>query len=137
VVDVQSQRDDRNIAIQKVGVKGVKYPVIVLDRANGTQHVNATISMYVNLPHRFKGTHMSRFLEILNKYRGQINIRTFQTILTTIREKLDGESAYMEIEFPYFVEKRRLPSPAPGASWNTIVPSSAKTAGIVPTFSCP
>jgi GTP cyclohydrolase I len=106
VVDVQSQRDDRNIAIQKVGVKGVKYPVIVLDRTNGTQHVNATINMYVNLPHRFKGTHMSRFLEILNKYRGQINIRTFQTILTTIREKLDGESAYMEIEFPYFVEKK-------------------------------
>jgi GTP cyclohydrolase IB len=106
VVDVQSQQDYRNIAIQKVGVKGVKYPVIVLDRANGTQHVNATINMYVNLPHRFKGTHMSRFLEILNKYRGQINIKTFQTILTTIREKLDGESAYMEIEFPYFVEKK-------------------------------
>ncbi|OPL16771.1 MAG: GTP cyclohydrolase FolE2 [delta proteobacterium MLS_D] len=106
MVDVQSQQDYRNIAIQKVGVKGVKYPVIVLDRANGTQHVNATINMYVNLPHRFKGTHMSRFLEILNKYRGQINIKTFQTILTTIREKLDGESAYMEIEFPYFVEKK-------------------------------
>ncbi len=106
MVDVQSQRDFRNIDIQKVGVKGVKYPVIVLDREKDIQHVNATVNMYVNLPHRFKGTHMSRFVEILNKYRGEINIRTFQTILTTIRKKLDGESAYMEIHFPYFVEKR-------------------------------
>ncbi len=106
MVDVQNLRDHRNIAIQKVGVKGVKYPVIVLDRANGTQHVNATVNMYVNLPHRFKGTHMSRFVEILNRYRGEINIRTFKTILTAIREKLAGESAYMEIHFPYFVEKK-------------------------------
>jgi len=106
VVDVQSRRDHRKIDIQKVGVKGVKYPVIVLDKKRGTQHVNATVNMYVNLPHRFRGTHMSRFLEILNKYHGEINIRTFQTIIRTIRERLAGESAYMEIEFPYFVEKK-------------------------------
>ena len=62
--------------------------------------------MYVNLPHRFKGTHMSRFVEILNRYRGEVNIRTFRSILSTIREKLNAESANMEIEFPYFIEKR-------------------------------
>jgi GTP cyclohydrolase I len=81
MLDVQNQRDHRNINIRKVGVKGIKYPITVLDRANGTQPVNATINMYVNLPHRFKGTHMSRFVEILNEFRGRINIQTFQRIL--------------------------------------------------------
>ncbi|MCK9275287.1 MAG: GTP cyclohydrolase FolE2 [Syntrophales bacterium] len=106
MVDVQNQEDVRNINIQKVGVKGIKYPIIVLDKKKGTQHVNAEVNMYVNLPHRFKGTHMSRFVEILNKYRGEINIRTFRSILSTIRDKLNAESAHMEIEFPYFIEKK-------------------------------
>lgn len=105
MIDVQNRRDDRNLDIKKVGVKGIHYPAIVLDRANGVQHVNATINMYVNLPHHFKGTHMSRFVEILNEYRGQINIKTFRVILANMREKLDAKSAHMEIEFPYFVEK--------------------------------
>lgn len=112
MVDIQSQKDDRNIDIQKVGVKGIKYPIIVLDKLNGTQHVNATVNMYVDLPHHFKGTHMSRFIEILNDHRGQINIKTFQQILEEMREKLDAESAHMEIEFPYFIEKE---APVSGA----------------------
>ena len=112
MVDIQSLRDDRNLEIQKVGVKGIKYPVIVLDKTNGTQHVNATINMYVNLPHHFKGTHMSRFVEILNDYRGQINIKNFNQILEKMREKLDAKSAHMEIEFPYFIEKQ---APVSGA----------------------
>jgi GTP cyclohydrolase I len=112
MVDVQNLADDRNINIKKVGIKGVKYPIIVLDRANGVQHVNATINMYVNLPHHFKGTHMSRFVEILNEYRGRINIKTFREILEQVKEKLDAESAHMEIEFPYFIEKS---APASGA----------------------
>jgi GTP cyclohydrolase I len=106
VVDVQNLRDNRNIDIQKVGVKGIKYPIIVLDMSNGTQHVNATINMYVNLPHHFKGTHMSRFVEILNDYRGEVNIRTFRRILQQMRERLNAESAHIEIDFPYFIEKR-------------------------------
>ncbi len=61
--------------------------------------------MYVNLPHHFKGTHMSRFVEILNEYRGQVNIKTLQIILEKVREKLRAESAHMEIDFPYFMEK--------------------------------
>lgn len=105
MIDIQNEKDTRNIDIQKVGVKGIKYPIIVLDRVHGTQPVNATISMYVNLPHHFKGTHMSRFIEILNEFRGQINIRTFHTILAKMREKLHAESAQMEISFPYFIEK--------------------------------
>ena len=105
MIDVQSRRDRRKIDIKKVGVKGIQYPVIVQDRANGIQHVNATVSMYVNLPHQFKGTHMSRFIEILNEYRGQISIRSFEKILLKMREKLNAKSAHMEIEFPYFIEK--------------------------------
>lgn len=105
MIDIQNQKDNRNIDIQKVGVKGIKYPIVVLDRANGTQHVNATINIYVNLPHHFKGTHMSRFVEILNEFRGQINIKTLNKILQKIRKKLHAESAHIEIEFPYFVEK--------------------------------
>ena len=106
MVDVQNQRDYRNIDINKVGVKGIKYPIIVLDKMNDTQHVNAAINMYVNLPHNFKGTHMSRFIEILNEYRGGINIKTFQHILDKMRERLDAKSAHIEIRFPYFIEKK-------------------------------
>jgi len=105
MIDIQNQKDDRHINIKKVGVKGIKYPITVLDRVQGVQQVNATINMYVNLPHHFKGTHMSRFVEILNKYRGQVNIKTLQLILEKVREKLRAESAHMEVHFSYFVEK--------------------------------
>jgi GTP cyclohydrolase I len=105
MIDIQNLKDERNINIKKVGVKGLKYPITVLDRARGTQPVNATINMYVNLLHRFKGTHMSRFVEVLNEIREQVNIRTFHSILEKIRAKLHAESAHIEIEFPYFIEK--------------------------------
>jgi GTP cyclohydrolase I len=105
MIDIQNQHDHRNIDIKKVGVKGIKYPIVVLDRTEGTQPVNATINIYVDLPHHFKGTHMSRFVEILNEFRGKINIKTFHTILEKIRDKLHAKSAHMEIEFPYFIEK--------------------------------
>ncbi len=105
MIDIQNQKDFRKIDIKKVGVKNIKYPIIVLDRTRGTQPVNATINMYVNLPHHFKGTHMSRFVEVLNDFRGQVNIKTFQTILGKMRQKLRAQSAHMEIEFPYFLKK--------------------------------
>ncbi len=105
MIDIQNLKDERNIYIKKVGVKGLKYPIVVLDRAHGTQPVNATINMYVSLLHNFKGTHMSRFVEVLNDIREQVNIRTFNSILEKIRTKLHAESAHIEIEFPYFIEK--------------------------------
>ncbi len=106
MIDIQSQKDYRNIPIWKVGVKGIKYPITVLDRAHGTQSVNAAIDMYVNLPHHFKGTHMSRFVEVLNDHRGQINVRTFPEILEKLKEKLEAESAHIDLSFAYFVEKQ-------------------------------
>jgi len=105
MVDVQNRRDHRNIDINKAGVKSIKYPITVLDKKNKTQHTIATINMYVDLPYHFKGTHMSRFVEILNHYRQGINIKNLSTILEEMKKRLNAKSAHLEIEFPYFIEK--------------------------------
>jgi len=103
--DIQSQPDFRRIHIRKVGVKNISYPITVLDKANKTQKTVATFNMYVDLPHRFKGTHMSRFIEILNRFHGEINLRNFHSILSEMKGKLQAEEAHIEIEFPYFLKK--------------------------------
>jgi len=103
--DTQSRKDHRKIDINKVGVKGIRYPIVVLDKKNKIQHTVGTINMYVSLPHHFKGTHMSRFIEILNKYRHGISTRNITEILVKMKEKLKSESAHIEIEFPFFIEK--------------------------------
>jgi len=112
MIDIQSQMDHRRVEINKVGVKNIEYPITVLDKRNKVQHTVGKVNMYVNLPQHFKGTHMSRFIEILNEYRGTINIKAISTILDKMKEKLNAESAYMEVEFPYFIEKR---APVSGA----------------------
>jgi GTP cyclohydrolase I len=104
--DIQSQRDHRRINIKKVGVKNITYPITVLDKAREHQHTVATVNMYVNLPHHFKGTHMSRFIEILNRFHGEINPKNFSLILEEMKDKLQAEEAHMEIEFPYFLKKK-------------------------------
>jgi len=76
--DIQSQLDHRRINIKKVGVKDITYPIMLLDKAKKLQRTVANFNMYVNLPHRFKGTHMSRFVEILNQYHGEIDIKNFR-----------------------------------------------------------
>ena len=103
--DIQSQLDHRRINIQKVGVKDITYPVMVLDKAKRLQRTVANFNMYVNLPHRFKGTHMSRFIEILNQFHGQFDIKNLRLILEEMKYRLDAESAHLEIEFPYFVKQ--------------------------------
>jgi len=103
--DVQIQKDDWNIEINKVGVKHIRYPVTVLDKAKGVQHTVANVNMYVDLPHRFKGTHMSRFVEILNRYKGDISMRNCSKILEEMKLKLRAKTAHLEVEFPYFIEK--------------------------------
>ena len=106
MIDIQNQTDHRHVEINKVGVKNIEYPITVLDKRNKVQHTVGKVNMYVNLPQHFKGTHMSRFIEILNEYRGTINIKAIAKILNKMKEKLNAESAYMEVEFPYFIEKR-------------------------------
>jgi len=114
MIDTQNQRDHRRVEINKVGVKNIQYPITVLDKRNKIQHTVGRVNMYVNLPQHFKGTHMSRFIEILNEYRGTINIKAISTILDKMKEKLNAESAYLEVEFPYFIEKRAPISGAKG-----------------------
>jgi len=103
--DIQNLRDDRRINIRKVGVKTISYPVTVLDRSRRVQHTVATVNMYVNLPHHFKGTHMSRFVEILNRFHGNFNLRAFHSILEEMKNRLEAEAAHLEIEFPYFLQQ--------------------------------
>jgi GTP cyclohydrolase I len=110
--DVQNFHDDRGIPIDEAGVAELRYPIVVLDRKRGTQHTVARISMSVNLPHHFKGTHMSRFIEVLNKHRGEVTIRTLPTVLNELRERLHAECARVEVTFPYFLERA---APASGA----------------------
>lgn len=112
--DIQNQPDYRQIEIQNVGVKDIKYPITVRDKIYGFQHTVATFNMYVNLPHRFKGTHMSRFIEILNEYRQGIDLRNITEILRKMKSTLNAESAHVEIEFPYFIEKEAPISGAKG-----------------------
>jgi GTP cyclohydrolase I len=114
MIDIQSQPDDRNIEIQKVGIKDIRYPITVLDRTHGTQNTVGSVNMSVNLPHHFKGTHMSRFIEVLNAHRGRINLRNFRVILEELQQKLHAQSAHLQVVFPYFIEKRAPVSAAVG-----------------------
>ncbi|WP_297812799.1 GTP cyclohydrolase FolE2 [uncultured Methylophaga sp.] len=105
IEDVQNIADKRKIAIDKVGIKDIKHPVKVSDRNAGEQHTIANFNMYVNLPHHFKGTHMSRFVEILNQHEREITVKSFREMLGEMTERLDAESGYIEMNFPYFVNK--------------------------------
>ena len=86
MIDVQNRADHRNISVDKVGVKDIRYPVTVMDKRNGVQHTVASINMYVNLPREFKGTHMSRFIELLNEFHGHLDIREFSSVLEALQD---------------------------------------------------
>jgi GTP cyclohydrolase I len=105
MIDIQNQKDDRNIDIDKVGIKDIRYPITVLDKEIKTQQTVAMINMYVNLPRDYKGTHMSRLIEILNEHDRMISIQNFSEILSTMKKRLNAESAHIEISFPYFIMK--------------------------------
>lgn len=106
IEDVQSSKDTRRIAINKVGIKDIRHPVRVKDRSGGEQHTIAMFNMYVYLPHNFKGTHMSRFVEILNNHEHEITVESFKDMLTEMAERLESEAGHIEMTFPFFVNKR-------------------------------
>jgi len=112
--DIQNQRDFRNIPIDKVGIKNLRYPITVLDRKNTVQNTVATINMYVDLPHEYKGTHMSRFVEILHLLRPEISMQGISDVLGQMKTHLHAASAHIEVSFPYFIEKEAPMSKAPG-----------------------
>ena len=103
--DIQNYKDFRNIGVDRVGVKKIRYPITVLDKNMGEQQTVAEINMYVNLPRHYKGTHMSRFVEILNENSRRISIQNFSEILEEMKTRLNAESAHMELTFPYFINK--------------------------------
>ncbi len=112
--DIQNQRDYRNIPIDKVGIKNLRYPITVRDRRDGFQHTVATINMYVDLPHKNRGTHMSRFVEMLHILQPEVSLKTFSVTLEQMKKYLNAASAHIEITFPYFIEKRAPVSNSPG-----------------------
>ena len=114
LTDTQSQRDTRKIAIDRVGIKGLRYPMQVRDKAHAIQHTVATATLTVDLPHQFKGTHMSRFVEVLNEFGPELHVDNIHTILRELVARLDSEKAHVEFEFPYFLEKRAPVSGAVG-----------------------
>jgi GTP cyclohydrolase I len=111
--DVQNRADGRRIALDRVGIADLRYPIVVLDRDQQRQQTVAVLTMSVNLPHEFKGTHMSRFIEIVNQHRGEITMRTIPALLRDLREKLSADSAHVEARFPYFIERK---APVSGAA---------------------
>ncbi|HKK16452.1 MAG TPA: GTP cyclohydrolase, FolE2/MptA family, partial [Gammaproteobacteria bacterium] len=105
IPDIQSNKDTRQIAIDKVGIKDIRHPIVVRDRNGGEQHTVARFNMYVNLPHDFKGTHMSRFVEILNYHEYEITVKSFKDMITEMTQVLDAEAGHIEMTFPYFINK--------------------------------
>ena len=105
IADVQSSHDTRRIPIDKVGIKEIRHPVRVRDRSGGEQHTIAVFSMYVNLPHDFKGTHMSRFVEILNNHEYEITVESFKQMLSEMTQRLEAASGHIDMVFPYFITK--------------------------------
>lgn len=109
--DKQSERDHRELRIDKVGVRGLRFPVQVRDKARAVQNTVATIGLFVDLPKEFKGTHMSRFIEVLNAHGNVIHVENIRDILLALQEKLKAATSHVEMEFPYFMSKQ---APASG-----------------------
>src|SRR6266849_4398466 len=101
--DKQSERDTRELRIDKVGVRGLRFPIQVRDKARSIQNTVATIGMFVDLPKEFKGTHMSRFIEVLNAHGNMVHVENITDILHAMQKKLNSATAHLEMEFPFFL----------------------------------
>lgn len=107
LTDKQSEPDHRQLRIDKVGVRNLRFPIRVRDKdTQGLQNTVATIGMFVDLPKEFKGTHMSRFVEVLNSHGGVVHVENIPDILRAMQKKLHAHSAHLEMQFPFFLVKR-------------------------------
>jgi GTP cyclohydrolase I len=111
--DIQSGPPDVAIAVDRVGIKNFRLPLTVRDRVRGRQHTVADVELSVDLPARFKGTHMSRFVEALSGFTGELDLVSFRALLSDVRARLEAENAHLTLRFPYFLAKA---SPASGAT---------------------
>src|SRR5213075_1069058 len=106
IPDVQATPDSRKLAIDQVGVKAIRHPVRVMERGGDVQHTIASFNMYVSLPHDFKGTHMSRFVEILSAQERELTVDSFKSMLREMVGRLEAEAGRVEMSFPYFIDKK-------------------------------
>jgi len=105
ILDVQNLADTRQIAIDRVGIKAIRHPVTVKEKTGAVQRTVAMFNMYVHLPQHLKGTHMSRFIEILNENEIEVSVENIQAILNEVASRLEAESGHIEMTFPYFINK--------------------------------
>ena len=105
MIDIQSSPDTRAVPLEKVGIKNLSYPVKVLDKEKGFQMTTATVDLFVNLPHDYKGTHMSRFIEIFHRHHENLGMKQFLIMLEEMRDSLSAERAFGCMSFPFFMEK--------------------------------
>src|SRR5437762_5809174 len=119
--DKQSERDYRDLRIDKVGVRGMRFPIQVRDKARSLQNTIATIGMYVDLPMEFKGTHMSRFIEVLHAHGNVVHVQNIEDILLAMQKKLNSATAHLEMEFPFFLTKR-----APASKLESVMDYTAR-----------
>jgi GTP cyclohydrolase I len=119
--DKQSERDHRELLIDKVGVRGLRFPIQVRDKAHSVQNTVATIGLFVDLPKEFKGTHMSRFIEVLNAHGAVMHVENIRDILFAMQEKFQAATSHLEIEFPYFLVKK-----APVSSKESVMDYTAR-----------
>jgi GTP cyclohydrolase I len=111
--DTQSQPDTRQLPIDRVGIKNLRYPIQIRDKAHETQSTVATVQLTVDLPHHYKGTHMSRFVEVLNSFGSVLHVDNIHDLLVQLRQRLEAETAHADFEFPFFLAKK---APVTGAS---------------------
>ena len=105
LTDTQSEHDDRRLPIDRVGVRSVQFPLIIADREQRPQHTVATVSMAVDLPHHYKGTHMSRFVQVLHSHGTELTVANAAAIPHELLSRLDARRAHLELRFPYFRSK--------------------------------
>ena len=105
LTDMQNERDDRNLPIDRVGVKSLRFPVEVREKSGGVQRTVATVALAVDLPHHYKGTHMSRFVEILNSHGNCLDVRSMASLPQELLDRLDARRAHVSFEFPFFRSK--------------------------------
>jgi GTP cyclohydrolase I len=105
LTDTQSQPDTRQLPIDRVGVKNLRYPIQVRDKARSLQSTIATVTLTVDLPDHYKGTHMSRFIEALHAHGPLLHVDSIRQILRELRRRLDAQRAHVDFEFPFFIEK--------------------------------
>ncbi len=129
--DTQSETDTRNIPIDRVGVKNLRYPIRIRDKAHAEQHTVANVAMTVDLPHHHKGTHMSRFVEVLNEFGPVLHVDNIDQMLHDLVKKLHSENAHVDFEFPFFLEKKAPVTKAVGLLDYTVRFSATLEKGVI------